>query len=664
MLTWLHLSDLHFRENTKWEKDPLLLELVEDIDERIGLDFGKPNLVCVTGDIAHSGKKAEYEMVRPFLERIQHVCGVEANQMFMVPGNHDVDRTLLCWGVKCTIRELRAQMKQDVIAEVFQSPSEQDTRTLLLKPFEAYNEFAPIGCQITPGQLYWTVRLSIPTLCRPLRLLGLNSAWAATGDSDHGGLLMGRHQVSEALAQVQRREELVLALVHHPFSWLADWDGCGVEDLLMSRVDVILRGHLHRPSELVVPAGALLIASGNACVDSQYPNRYSFGRLDLYTGEVQLFVRRWFSERGGMWTWDPVVGSDKSPGRVIQQLPDRLRARRTAPSSSPATAPADGSLPRSDDMASTDRGPRASAVTEDQNASSPKSSAESKHSGQLPDSPVRPLTVVDQLVKELVKGRVVVFAGAGLSKSAGLPLFSELVEPLRSELGVKASHNPLDVADAYRKARGELALLKHVREALRTPSNPDLANHNRMLDLGCRWIVTTNYDDLFEETFRQRRERVNRILSSRHLAFVNETDERQLLKAHGDLDTMELVLTENDYAQFFTKHSAFVLQLSALVMNRPILFVGYSLSDPNILTLLDGVRKTVEIGLSRSYMVTFGADMIDRDKWRKREIETIDLIEGQRPGVKLDYTAILGRWLEELVGRVRAARPAVTRAVP
>ena len=56
----LHLSDFHFRLGRKWDQDPVLAGLAESVGElkRDGLE---PDVVVFTGDVAFSGKKAEYD---------------------------------------------------------------------------------------------------------------------------------------------------------------------------------------------------------------------------------------------------------------------------------------------------------------------------------------------------------------------------------------------------------------------------------------------------------------------------------------------------------------------------------------------------------------------------------------------------------------------------
>ena len=62
-ITWLHLSDLHFRttEQHEWDEDIVLRKLLEDVRERMG-DGLAPDLILVSGDIAFGGAPEEYAL--------------------------------------------------------------------------------------------------------------------------------------------------------------------------------------------------------------------------------------------------------------------------------------------------------------------------------------------------------------------------------------------------------------------------------------------------------------------------------------------------------------------------------------------------------------------------------------------------------------------------
>jgi len=92
-LRWLHLSDLHFKETERWDRRATLQALLRKMEELKGQGLG-PDLVFVTGDIAKSGKRQEYEQAERFFAELAQKLGLTPREhWFLVPGNHDVDRT-------------------------------------------------------------------------------------------------------------------------------------------------------------------------------------------------------------------------------------------------------------------------------------------------------------------------------------------------------------------------------------------------------------------------------------------------------------------------------------------------------------------------------------------------------------------------------------------
>lgn len=77
-----------------------------------------------------------------------------------------------------------------------------------------------------------------------MAVVGLNSAWLAGSDIDQGNIIIGERQVREAL-DTTGSADLILALVHHPLSYLADFDSHDVQQIINLRCDFLLHGHLH-----------------------------------------------------------------------------------------------------------------------------------------------------------------------------------------------------------------------------------------------------------------------------------------------------------------------------------------------------------------------------------------------------------------------------------
>ncbi len=73
----LHLSDLHAGSSEEAEIESSLAALVER---------SAPQLIAVTGDLAHRGRRREHEQAAAFLRRL-------GRPLLVVPGNHDIPYT-------------------------------------------------------------------------------------------------------------------------------------------------------------------------------------------------------------------------------------------------------------------------------------------------------------------------------------------------------------------------------------------------------------------------------------------------------------------------------------------------------------------------------------------------------------------------------------------
>src|SRR5262245_6637564 len=100
-VTWLHLSDLHLCEpRTGWDAARVIDTLTQDLrqlQERYSL---RPDLIFFTGDLVF-GNVSDYPIDRQyqdgarFLDAVRNAFdpAIPKTRVFLVPGNHDVDRT-------------------------------------------------------------------------------------------------------------------------------------------------------------------------------------------------------------------------------------------------------------------------------------------------------------------------------------------------------------------------------------------------------------------------------------------------------------------------------------------------------------------------------------------------------------------------------------------
>ena len=299
-LTYVHLSDIHFGQEKGAEVyvhndvKECLIEDVATVKVEAGIE--RMDGVIVTGDIAFSGKKSEYDFAAQWLDRLTQVIGCEKTDVIVVPGNHDIDRDRITPPAKLILGHL-LESGVDELEHYLADPKATE---LLYDKFDDYRDFAEgYGCPlVSDGGVAVTRQVAIAP-GRILRFVGLNSALLCTGyKSDEGNLLIGGRQ--HVLPRCDGYELVVLC--HHPLKNLRDRKL--VARYIRSRARIHIYGHVHQPSvsiETPMEDADLLTMSAGAVVPPGSENGYQYTynvlrfEWDASTEglEVEIVPRTW-----------------------------------------------------------------------------------------------------------------------------------------------------------------------------------------------------------------------------------------------------------------------------------------------------------------------------------------------------------------------------------
>ena len=301
LFTWLHLSDLHFGHGDKtygWNQKTVLRLLASDIKNALKEwpELPRPQAIVVTGDIAFSGGKRdgkEYLDANEFLQDLTKSLELQPNKVFLVPGNHDVQRD----EAKDLVEQVRGQA--DALDTILSTPQQ---RAALLARQDNYKRFAD-GFAVR-DLVGWTETVAVPVF-GDITLLGLNTAMISNDDLDLGQLGLAGEQrdlLSTTKGQVR------LLLTHHPFEggWLHDEES--LRSMAQRHLTVHICGHVHDPRvDLVSQAGGqhhhVRVVAAAAHRDPKEAKAgkdshgYNFASLMVDAKgilQVRTWPRRWF----------------------------------------------------------------------------------------------------------------------------------------------------------------------------------------------------------------------------------------------------------------------------------------------------------------------------------------------------------------------------------
>jgi len=288
-VSWLHLSDLHFGNPEHWDFDRIRRELFTDLKRMREQHRLQPDFLFFTGDLAFGEIESapiNHQLMEAgkFIQEVQNQVAIPEENVFIVPGNHDVNRTKMIPALNFWFDHLR---------EKADYPSELDEAIRIINPnfrsamqrFEDFRAFVKASpykhlSQDTERLVFGHTRIT-----RGIRvgICGLNSAWSSGRPDEKTRLCMAGEWQIEHLLQVIGNADLKIGLVHHPNSWFIESESHRFLHRAERSFDFLLHGHEHvarisdQPGCKIISAAALYEA----------PRRqagYNFTCLDCKNG--------------------------------------------------------------------------------------------------------------------------------------------------------------------------------------------------------------------------------------------------------------------------------------------------------------------------------------------------------------------------------------------
>ncbi|MEH1801538.1 MAG: NACHT domain-containing protein [Nostoc sp.] len=320
-LTWLHLSDIHAcKPRTGWDAKRVTDTLCKDLkkmQERYGL---RPDLIFFTGDAAfgHIGSGEGKSIAEQFREahdflttvRESFQPAIEQRNLFLVPGNHDVNRNKISKFEKQALENINSL---DEVTSFVQDAGIEWQR--IIGRLDDYAHFLQTYGydHLLTGREHLIYADAREVAGFRVGIAGFNSAWSSlgAGRTEAGRLWMaGRFQL-ETLLQKLPKNDFAIALLHHPTNWLVPEENPTFGRELERDFPFVLHGHEHQDFVRSNASTEHTVISAGACHEwsESKNNGYNFVQLDFVNRTGKVWLRQYDSTGGG---WIPRIIHDRT----------------------------------------------------------------------------------------------------------------------------------------------------------------------------------------------------------------------------------------------------------------------------------------------------------------------------------------------------------------
>ena len=238
------------------------------------------------------------------------------------------------------------------------------------------------------------------------------------------------------------------------------------------------------------------------------------------------------------------------------------------------------------------------------------------------------------------KGRLVLFVGAGVSANSGVPTWGSLINALKDDLslinGPISETDDLKIAQLYKCQFGKKDYIEKIKQTLKYNEVPTNEIHRVIMDMEPAHIITTNYDNLLEKAIQERFVHYDVIKQDKDIPY--EQYPHTLIKMHGDFDSDNIVLCEEDYFNYSRKFPLIKAVVKSLFASNLVLFVGFSFNDINLKYILRELQDILAEDMPRIYFLTDQEQKPMYDQYyTHKHVQVINFSQEQITEIEKEY---------------------------
>lgn len=294
----LHLSDMHFGSENNYNNFHINA-ITSALKE--AMNGTEHVFIIISGDLTYSGKKLECIQVSKFIfemkESIKKRYEIADIQVFMVPGNHDMDyKKTKDIGRK----ELEELEKKGNYGNLVQGELAKLEQFFVLSKF--------YECFTNPCLLDRKI-VTIDDKIVQLNLI--NTAVFSSLDEDQGFHFITEEDIRRI--NEQNNSDFVITVMHHPHHWYSSCCKKMFEEALYSRSDIIFVGHEHYESSMKIERDD---SSVNIFSAGKLGDRGNWENSEFHVASLNLSTRA-YTTRKYVWNEKEKIYEEKGKKECV-----------------------------------------------------------------------------------------------------------------------------------------------------------------------------------------------------------------------------------------------------------------------------------------------------------------------------------------------------------
>lgn len=300
-MRWIHLSDLHIGRTHEVPQKSVINSLVKQIESVLPLDSKPVDAIFITGDIANSGLKIEYEQfVTIIMDKLKIIPACKNAKTYCAPGNHD----LFCDTTPTTWEGIGRDGRDKFLLESTEGIKIRRRRS---DDFTAYSEFQLANNVNGPNPLKEVSATFVhDSPVGPIDIITTNTAIFSNKEKEFNDFkkipatTVSLRTVLDTLDPLARK----LILGHHPIDWFIPAHIEPFRTLLVNNNAIYFHGHTHLPTVSHNHNGLESVGFGSAyhtTPESMVPYHNCFALCELSGDDLHVGFHQWDCNNG-CWT--------------------------------------------------------------------------------------------------------------------------------------------------------------------------------------------------------------------------------------------------------------------------------------------------------------------------------------------------------------------------